>query len=261
MSKKTGRMQNHRVIVYVSAWSFILLAAFYSILSLSPSVANHVADGGYAQFVESLSTVTETQKMVWLLSSLIPLLLIPASLGYYSALRPTSPYASGFMVLFFCFSALGYFASIARWSLVHLNMASLWETTDDSGRESLENLALFLDSFVGNLLGTYIAEGGLAVGFALMVYGMHKAQRFPKWLISLVSLTSAWLAFGILRVKFTYFSGIHSWGEMLLIFPVCLIALGLGMFFFRQPREKKMANYKKKKKSANSKKSKGRKKK
>lgn len=250
MSALNGRMRHHRRVVYVSAWSFILLAAFYSSLSLSQSFASAIMNTGYENFIAALAAVTQAEKLIWISAAFIPLLFIPASMGYYSALRPTSPYIAGFMILAFTFSALAYCASLARWSLIHLNAPELWEKASESDKQAIGKAIVFLDSYMGNIIGTLVAEGMLSAGFYLMAYAMHKAERFPRWLISFIILVAVWLSFSLLRIPYPVLSGVHMWGEMLLILPLLFIALGLGMFLFRQPREKKIARYKKKKKTS-----------
>ena len=241
---KPSRLRNHKTLVRVSAWCFLLLAAFYPIFSMSEPVLHIGTEGDFEHFVQALKNLTEVQKAFWMIITLVPLLLVPAIMGYYSALKPHASIFSGLMLLCSIVSALAYTVSIARWNVIHLNIATLWNNADIAGKQGLQSLAIFLDDYLGDIYGIYLGEGFMALSLAYLGLAMMQTTRFPRWLISFVSLTSVWLAISLLRVQYTVFEGVYNWGEMLMLLPLCFVALSFGMFFFRQPREKKMAHYK-----------------
>lgn len=238
-----SHLKNHKVILKIAGWSFLLLSGMYFVFSMSGPIIPYENIQNFPSFMDYLASLSALQKSMLAFMALMPLLLISAGMGVYSAVRPYAPYFSGFMLICFVFSFVGYTVSLARWYVVNLMVADVWHLADLSEKENLRQLVLFLDHYFGDVFGICIGEGFLSFAFCFMAISMFKSKRFPKWLISLVSLVSVWLFVSLLRVFFPYMHAFYTWGELLMILPLCFLALAFSMFFFRKPREKRLATY------------------
>ena len=236
--KVMSRLKNHHCIAVVGGWCFIVLATLHSIYRFKEPVLMS-DDVNTKQLLDAVSNAP----WAWALLPFVSLLLIPAALGFYSALRTKAPVFSGFAFIFMCLSSIFQSLSLSRFYIVHYNINEVAQTASHTEKIAMFKFVEFLETYLGMLLGIVATEGFLCLGLAFLVSAMQKTQRFPQWLMSFVSLVALWQFFAILRVGYPSLIGIYHWGEALLFVPMLYLLLGGALLFFKQPREKKLAHY------------------
>ena len=113
--------------VQIGGWSLIIAALlFMAVFSYLARVFNYpaVLDAQAAEVLPRLLGLSPTDRAVWGIYGLIPLLLIPASLGAYSALGPRAPAMMRTAVVFATLAAGAMMLGLLRWSGIQWMLAT-----------------------------------------------------------------------------------------------------------------------------------------
>src|SRR6478672_11351828 len=122
----TVSLTESRGAARAGGWSLIAAAigfmAVFSYLAARFSYPD-VLDGPAAEVLPRLVALGSSGRTVWAIYAFLPLLLIPAGIGAYAALRDAAPNAMRAALVFSVVSAVSMLLGLARWPSVH------WELT------------------------------------------------------------------------------------------------------------------------------------
>lgn len=186
----------------VGGWALILAAVlFMAVFSWLAAAFNYpdVLDGAAAEVLPQLLLLGETGRAVWALYALLPLLLIPAGVGAFGALRHRAPASMQVALLLAAMSAVVMMLGLMRWPTIHWALAhALANATGEGERAVIAAVFEAFNLYLGNYLGEFVGELALNGFFLLSALAMRGDARFPRWagnlgvLAALVGLVALW---------------------------------------------------------------------
>ena len=197
-------------------WALIVAAlAFVAVFTYLASAFGYpeVLDGKAADVLPALLGLGTTGRAVWGLYGLLPLLLIPAGLGAYSALREESPGLMRVAAAMALVSALAMLLGLLRWPSIHWSLANAYAGAgSDAERAAIAAVFDGLNSLLGNFIGEFVGELTLNLFFLLTALASWGARRLPRWsavagvVASLLGLVGMWrnvtpLAAGVAEIE------------------------------------------------------------
>ena len=137
-------------------------------------------NGQAPEVLPRLLALSPAGRAVWALYGLIPLLLIPASLGAWSALAPRAPALMRTAVAFAVVAAGTMMVGLLRWPSIQWVLATRYSAADASGRSALSGVFDGLNSFLGNFIGEFVGELSLNL-FLPGGAGIPENEAYPRW--------------------------------------------------------------------------------
>src|SRR5438067_3391495 len=166
----------------VGGWSLILAAiGFMAVFSYLASRFNYpaVLDGTGSEVLPRLLTLGATGRAVWMVYALLPLLLIPAGVGAYSALSDRTPSTMRTALVFSVIAAVSMLLGLARWPSVHWELARAYGTASPDARVAIDSIFSGLNVYLGNVIGEFVGELSLNLFFILSgVALLHSGRRW-----------------------------------------------------------------------------------
>tara|TARA_Y100000296_G_scaffold7525_1_gene8957 strand:- start:1758 stop:2567 length:810 start_codon:yes stop_codon:yes gene_type:complete len=242
------RLRNHAKVVQVAAWSYILLAFLYPVFTFS---SYQVADqGNIAASLQGLVEGAGASHVWWLFFSLIPMLLVFGSIGFYSAVKPYAFKSAGLSLTFSVISAVGFLLGIGRWATLNWGFGEAFVTYQENS-DLLTQLYFWSNQFMGFWLGHVMAELFLFMAMGFMAYAMFHSKRFPRWLCLFAGLLFVLGTVSIFRDMNMAANAVHGFLQTLMLVPLFFILLAIGLFKFKgKATEKPIGRYAKRKNKA-----------
>jgi hypothetical protein len=179
-----SHMIGTRVPSRVAGWSLIAAAVgFMIVFSYLAARFNYpdVLDGVAADVLPNLLALGDTGRAVWVIYALLPLLLIPAGVGAYAALRDAAPTAMRMAVVLSVITAVSMLLGLARWPTVHWELARSYAIAGPEARVAIDAVFAGLNLYLGNFIGEFLGELSLNSFFVLTGYAFLKSG-VPKWI-------------------------------------------------------------------------------
>ena len=161
-------------------WSLIAAAVgFIAVFSYLAARFNYpdVLDGTAADVLPKLLALGSSGRAVWVLYAFLPLLLIPAGVGAYAALRRSAPSAMRAALVFSVISAVSMLLGLARWPSVHWELARAYAAASPDARTAIDAVFGGLNVYLGNYIGEFLGELSLNAFFVLSGFGLLRAGR------------------------------------------------------------------------------------
>jgi hypothetical protein len=163
-------------------WSLITAAVgFMAVFSYLAARFDYpdVLDGTASAVLPELLALGTTGRAVWVVYAFLPLLLIPAGVGAYAALRDSTPSAMRAALAFSVISAVSMLLGLARWPSVHWELARAYATASPDARLAIDAVFTGLNVYLGNFIGEFLGELSLNAFFILTALAMMRAGR--RW--------------------------------------------------------------------------------
>jgi hypothetical protein len=141
-----------------------------------------VLDAPAAQALPALLAMGETGRAVWAVYGVLPLLLVPASLGAYAALKRASQGGMALAVLMAVIAAVAMMLGLMRWPSIQWEIARVYATASPEGRALLTAVFDGLNRYLGNYLGEFVGELCLSTFFFLSGRAMLRSDGFARWM-------------------------------------------------------------------------------
>jgi hypothetical protein len=171
-------MTESRTAVRVGGWSFIAAAVgFMAVFSYLAGTFNYpdVLDGSAADVLPKLIALGNSGRAVWVVYAFLPLLLVPAGVGAYSALRDSTPNAMRAALAFAVITAVSMLLGLARWPSVHWELGRAYSAASPDARVAIDAVFKGLNVYLGNYIGEFLGEVALNCFFILAAYGFFRA--------------------------------------------------------------------------------------
>jgi hypothetical protein len=169
-----------RAAAHVGGWSLIMAAVgFMAVFSYLAARFDYpaVLDGAAADVLPRLLVLGDAGRAVWAVYALLPMLLVPASVGAYAVLREFAPSAMRAALALGVIAAVSMLLGLARWPSVHWELARAWETASPDARLAIDAVFRGLNVYLGNFIGEFLGELSLNAFFILTAFAMLRAGR------------------------------------------------------------------------------------
>jgi Domain of unknown function (DUF4386) len=179
----TRQPSESEVAARAGGWSLIVAAlGFIAVFSYLAARFDYpdVLDGAAADVLPRLLSLGTTGRAVWAVYAFIPLLLVPAGVGAYAALREAAPHAMRAALAFAVIAAVSMLLGLARWPSVHWELARGYATASPDARAALDAVFLGLNVYLGNYVGEFLGELSLNAFFLLSAFAFLRAGR--RWI-------------------------------------------------------------------------------
>jgi hypothetical protein len=155
-----------------------------------------VLDAPAAVALPALLAMGAPGRTVWAVYGLIPLLLIPAAVGAYTALSPSDKGGMRVAVLVALIAAITMMLGLLRWPSIQWELARAYEEAGPEGRLALSALFDGLNRYLGTYLGEFVGELCLNVFFVLSGRAILRSAALPRWMgvFGIVSGLLGWIA-------------------------------------------------------------------
>jgi hypothetical protein len=163
-------------------WSLVSAAVgFMAVFSYLAAAFDYpdVLDGRAADVLPRLLALGRSGRAVWVIYAFLPLLLIPAGVGAFAALRDAAPSAMRAALVFSVVSAISMLLGLARWPSVHWKLAGSYATASPEARQAIDAVFSGLNVYLGNFVGEFLGELALNGFFLLSAVAMLRAGK--RW--------------------------------------------------------------------------------
>lgn len=141
-----------------------------------------ILDGSADAVLPRLVGLGLTGRAVWGLYALLPLLLLPAGLGAYAALRSHAPGTMRLAAACAGIAAGAMLLGLLRWPSAQWELGLAYvAATSDAERTAIGALFNAFNSYFGNFIGEFVGELALNLFFLCTALGMRRAPGFPRW--------------------------------------------------------------------------------
>jgi hypothetical protein len=213
----------------VAALGFIGVFTYLAVQFNYPDVLDAPASSA----LPGLLAMGNTGRAVWALYGLLPLLLVPASIGASVALRSSDEGGMRLAVVFATVAALTMMLGLLRWPSIQWELAAAYSTADQSSRSALAAVFNGLNRYLGTYLGEFVGELSLNAFFFLSARAMWRGNVLPRWVagLGLASGLLGWIA--MWRNVTDVVAPIAALNNAVL--PLWMMVFGAGLFFTRRP--------------------------
>jgi hypothetical protein len=176
----TTSMVQSRGSARAGGWSLIAAAVgFVGVFSYLAARFSYpdVLDGAAADVLPRLLALGDAGRAVWALYAFLPLLLIPAGVGAYAALRDTAPSTMRAALVCSVIAGVSMLLGLARWPSVHWELARAYAGASPESRMAIDAVFNGLNSYLGNYIGEFLGELALNAFFLLSAIGLLRAGR------------------------------------------------------------------------------------
>jgi hypothetical protein len=224
----------------LAGWSLIAAAVgFMAVFSYLAARFNYpdVLDGAAADVLPKLLALGDAGRAVWVIYALLPLLLIPAGVGAYAALRDAAPTAMRMAVVFCVITAVAMLLGLARWPTVHWELARAYAIVGPDSHVAINAVFAGLNLYLGNFIGEFLGEISLNAFFVLTGYAFLESGA-AKW-IGYAGMTAGVVGLiAALRNVTTLVGPIADVNNIVL--PIWLVVLGVVLLRWRHPQHSEL---------------------
>lgn len=155
-----------------------------------------VLDAPASEALPALLAMGGSGRAVWAIYGLLPLLLIPASVGASAALAPASSGGMRLGVLMATTAAISMMLGLLRWPSIQWELALAFGHTSGESRVVLSAVFDGLNRYLGNYLGEFVGELCLNAFFVLSGRAMLRTDTVPRWMgwLGIASGLLGWIA-------------------------------------------------------------------
>jgi hypothetical protein len=188
-----------------------------------------VLDGPAADVLPKLIALGTTGRAVWVIYAFLPLLLIPAGIGAYAALRDSAPHAMRTALAFAVVTAISMLLGLARWPSVHWELGGAYTAASPDARVAIDAVFKGLNVYLGNYIGEFLGELALNGFFILSAYGLLKGGWKRSGYVGLaVGVIGLVTAFRNVTAAVAPIAEVNNY-----ILPLWLIAMGVVLVRWR----------------------------
>jgi hypothetical protein len=169
-----------RAAARVGGWSLIIAAiGFMAVFGYLAARFDYpdVLDGAAADVLPRLLELGGAGRTVWVVYAFLPLLVVPAGIGAYAALREWSPSVMRGALVATVIAAVSMFLGLARWPSVHWELARAYATAAPDARVAIAAVFAGLNVYLGNFIGEFLGELALNAFFILSGVALLRSGR------------------------------------------------------------------------------------
>lgn len=192
-----------------------------------------VLDVPAAQALPALLAMGASGRAVWALYGLLPLLLIPAAVGAFTALRTSDEGGMRMALPFAVLSAMVMMLGLLRWPSIHWELARAYAAALPDERAVIAAVFDGLNRYLGNYLGEFVGELCLSAFFVLSGRAMLKSPAFPRWMgwLGVASGVLGWIAmWRNVTDRVAIAAEVDN-----VVLPLWMIVFGVGLLRVRVP--------------------------
>lgn len=184
-----------------------------------------ILDGPASVVLPALLATGSTGRAVWAIYGFLPLIWLPAGVGFYLAFRATHPGATLLALQCALLSAISMMVGLLRWPSIHWRLAEAYVTADSAQQRMLGATFDGLNTYLGNYLGEFVGELSFSAFFVLSSWVLLRSRATPRWVAAggLVTGILGWI--GMFRNITPAVSSVAAINNYLL--PLWMIVLGI----------------------------------
>jgi hypothetical protein len=175
-----------------AALGFIGVFAYLAVRFNYPDVLEAPA----ATALPALLAMGPEGRAVWGLYGLLPLLLVPAGVGAYTAFRGSDEGGMRLAALLAVIAAVSMMLGLLRWPSIQWELAHAYAESGTDARTVVAAIFDGLNRYLGNYLGEFVGELCLNAFFILSARAMWRGTILPGWMAGLgfTAGTLGWIA-------------------------------------------------------------------
>ena len=219
----------------VAALAFSAVFVFLAVRFDYPDVL----DAEAAVALPALLAMGAPGRTVWAVYGLLPLLLIPAAVGAYSALGPSDRGGMRIAVLAALIAGVTMMLGLLRWPSIQWELARAYGDAGPEGRAAIAALFDGLNRYLGNYLGEFVGELCLNAFFVLSGRAIWRSAAFPRWMgaLGVSAGVLGWIA------MWRNVTGVVAQAAALnnAILPIWMVIFGIGLLRYSPTHDARRA--------------------
>jgi uncharacterized protein DUF4386 len=210
-----------------AALGFIGVFAFLAVRFNYPDVL----DAPAATALPALLAMGPTGRAVWGVYGLLPLLLVPAAVGAFAALRASDEGEMRLALVLAVVAAMSMMLGLLRWPSIQWELARAYTASGPDARTALAAIFDGLNRYLGTYLGEFVGELCLNAFFLLSARAMWRSRILSPWVAALGLAAGAlgWIA--MWRNVTGLVAPISALNNAVL--PLWMIVFGIGLLTVR----------------------------
>lgn len=229
-------MKNSKMIS-IGGWSLIVFTVLYLGIQVYLMVVHNypaIAYGPGRLVLPVLLSEGRPLAFVLTIFSLLPLLLIPGSVGAYYAFRGENEPGMRLATLFALITAFSLVICLMRWPSFNLYIAGAYAVADAGQRGLLNAMLLASNAYFGVYIGGFLASACATVWFFITAKTMLKSRGFPVW-VGYLGIVAAVVMLLTLINNFNFFPAVvtQSISDLAPIDAVWLLVFGISLLAFK----------------------------
>jgi hypothetical protein len=204
--------------------------AFVAVFGILASTFNYpdVLEGSAAEVLPALLAGGTPLRVVWWIYSLLPLMLIPAAVGAFDALRDERESLMRAGTYSAVLASLTLTLGLIRWPSLNYELATIYAAAAPGGRAAVEVVFTGFNSYLGTYIGEQLGEIFLNAWFLAVALTMLWSARFPRWIAGSGIVAGALGLVGVFRFATDLVAPIAALNNLLL--PLWLVLFGAALF-------------------------------
>jgi hypothetical protein len=222
----------NKLSIKVGGWTVIIAAILFTgVFAFLAIQFNYpdVLEGTAKTVLPSLIAMGNTGRFVWSLYALLPLAWIPVGVGAFQALKQESEGSIRIGMHLMIVSSVSMMLGLMRWPSIHWQLGVAFEQATTSQQEVISVIFQGLNVYLGNYVGEFLGEMCANTFFIIVGYAMVKSPRFPRWMGYLGIAVGGLQFVAMFRNVFSIANTVQDMINLLFLFPLWLIVLGIGL--------------------------------
>lgn len=224
-------------MVRVGGWFFIAFAIIYTGMQIYLFLAYDYPTFLNGQDEQVLSTLVSQGKMLrtlLALNSLLPLLLVPAGVGAYYALRKNNEPSMRASLLFATLAIAGSCFTLMQWPAVYWAIGKFYSKFNPDQQMVASAVLAGFNAYFGILIGAFFTKINAIIWFLIISIAIFKARQFPNWLGYLGIILAAYMILALFIENLGVFPFIRPIFGVIPLEPIWMIAFGMTMAIYSE---------------------------
>jgi hypothetical protein len=229
---------NNTNMIKVGGWSIVIFTLLYLALQVFLHIVYNypaIPHGAGKELIPVLLNGGLTFQILLTVFALLPLLLIPGSVGIYYAFKDINKPNMLLSVIFASMGIFTFILSLLRWPSLNWSIAHFYQQAVPADQASILVLFASMNSYWGIFLAGFLAKICFSIWFFLVSAAMLKVKDMPKWMgylgiiAGIYVLASVFMLLGIIPIM--------TYGVLRLLAPLeflWMMVLGISLLYYKK---------------------------
>ena len=232
---RNGKSRNHAKIISVGGWSLIIMGLFYPIISLNFEYPEFL-QGSVDAVLQQLISGGESDRYLWTVLTVVPMLLIFSAFGLCEVLKKKSFVLAEGVLFFGLVASFSLMIGLFKWTGVFWGLGEMYSEVSVEDQLGLAAVYHHIDLYLGTFIGRYLGAFSLYMFVLFTSLAIFRDKRLQNWMAWLGLVAVLFGAMGFLKDVSETSRAFYEVGQVLMFTPLWMILIGIALVRFKQPK-------------------------